>query len=170
MSKSKPNSAIFMEDSAKDVTRKIKKAYCPERLLEETLKTKDPKTGEEVETKKVNGCVEYVKYIVIPMLGEIKIKLESTKDVKTLRTTIDFEKDYKAREIHPSCLKSSLTEAINTLLDPVREHFKKNARAKELLAKMKRYAAEKLNKGKKKNKKKGRIEQKRKARVFGHRR
>merc|ERR1712146_168774 len=64
-------------------------------------------------------------------------------------------KDYKSGEIHPSSLKTSLTEAINKLLDPVREHFKKNARAKELLAKMKRYAAEKLNKGKKKNKKKG---------------
>ena len=60
MSKSKPNSAIFMEDSAKDVARKIKKAYCPERLLQETLKSKDPKTGEEIETVKVNGCVEYV--------------------------------------------------------------------------------------------------------------
>ena len=29
MSKSDPDSAIFMEDSAADVTRKIKKAYCP---------------------------------------------------------------------------------------------------------------------------------------------
>jgi tyrosyl-tRNA synthetase len=29
MSKSDPDSAIFMEDSAKDVERKVKKAYCP---------------------------------------------------------------------------------------------------------------------------------------------
>jgi tyrosyl-tRNA synthetase len=29
MSKSSPDSAIFMEDSVKDVERKIKKAYCP---------------------------------------------------------------------------------------------------------------------------------------------
>ena len=29
MSKSDPNSAIFMEDSADDVKRKIKNAYCP---------------------------------------------------------------------------------------------------------------------------------------------
>ena len=157
MSKSKPNSAIFMEDSAKDVARKIKKAYCPEKLLKETIKSKDPKTGEEIETVKVNGCVEYVKYIVIPMLGEIQVKLESTNDVKTFKDYEEFEKEYVSGNIHPSCLKSSLTDAINKLLDPVREHFKKNARAKELLGKMKQYAAEKANKGKKKskNKKKG---------------
>jgi len=29
MSKSDPDSAIFMEDSTKDVQNKIKKAYCP---------------------------------------------------------------------------------------------------------------------------------------------
>ena len=31
MSKSNPDSAIFMEDSAEDVDKKIKKAFCKER-------------------------------------------------------------------------------------------------------------------------------------------
>ena len=34
MSKSKPDSAIFMEDSPEEVTRKIKKAFCPPKVLE----------------------------------------------------------------------------------------------------------------------------------------
>lgn len=34
MSKSDPNSAIFMEDSAEDVVRKLKKAYCPEKIVD----------------------------------------------------------------------------------------------------------------------------------------
>ena len=34
MSKSNPESAIFMEDSAEDVARKLKKAYCPEKIVE----------------------------------------------------------------------------------------------------------------------------------------
>ena len=34
MSKSDPDSAIFMEDSAKDVARKIKKAYCEAKDVE----------------------------------------------------------------------------------------------------------------------------------------
>jgi tyrosyl-tRNA synthetase len=33
MSKSDPDSAIFMEDAAEDVRRKIKKAYCPPQVL-----------------------------------------------------------------------------------------------------------------------------------------
>ena len=34
MSKSDPDSAIFMEDTVEDVNRKIKKAFCPERQIE----------------------------------------------------------------------------------------------------------------------------------------
>ena len=34
MSKSDPDSAIFMEDKEEDVKRKIKKAYCPEKIVE----------------------------------------------------------------------------------------------------------------------------------------
>ena len=34
MSKSNPDSAIFMEDSVKDVEKKIKKAFCPEKIVQ----------------------------------------------------------------------------------------------------------------------------------------
>ena len=34
MSKSKPDSAIFMEDSPEEVVRKIKKAYCPPGVID----------------------------------------------------------------------------------------------------------------------------------------
>ena len=33
MSKSNPDSAIFMEDTPEDVNRKIKKAFCPEKII-----------------------------------------------------------------------------------------------------------------------------------------
>ena len=33
MSKSDPESAIFMEDSAEDVKKKIKKAFCPPEVV-----------------------------------------------------------------------------------------------------------------------------------------
>jgi len=48
MSKSSPNSAIFMEDSAKDVEKKINKAYCPEMVIEK------------------NPIADYIKYIILP--------------------------------------------------------------------------------------------------------
>ena len=47
MSKSKPENAIFMDDSTSEVIRKINKAYCPERVIED------------------NPILEYCKYITI---------------------------------------------------------------------------------------------------------
>jgi len=46
MSKSDPDSAIFMEDTVKDVNRKINGAFCPPKIVHE------------------NPIFDYVKYIV----------------------------------------------------------------------------------------------------------
>lgn len=46
MSKSDPDNAIFMEDSAKDVERKISKAFCIEGVV------------------KNNAVLEFIKYFV----------------------------------------------------------------------------------------------------------
>ena len=35
MSKSDPDSAIFMEDTIEDVNRKIRKAFCPEKIVKD---------------------------------------------------------------------------------------------------------------------------------------
>lgn len=51
MSKSDPNSAIFMEDSAADVQRKIGNAFCPERRIDG------------------NPCIKYITLIVMPWAG-----------------------------------------------------------------------------------------------------
>ena len=55
MSKSDPNSAIFMEDSEADVNAKIKRAFCP---------------PEEVDG---NPCISYVRHIVLPWFGHFTI-------------------------------------------------------------------------------------------------
>lgn len=46
MSKSDPDSAIFMEDDAADVKRKVRQAYCPIGIVEG------------------NPCMDWMKYIV----------------------------------------------------------------------------------------------------------
>ena len=52
MSKSDPDNAIFMADSWKDVERKLKKAYCPEGVVEDNavleLATKKEVRGQTV--------------------------------------------------------------------------------------------------------------------------
>lgn len=55
MSKSDPNSAIFMEDSAADVKSKIKGAFCPPERVDG------------------NPCMAYIKHIVLPWVGHFEV-------------------------------------------------------------------------------------------------
>ena len=55
MSKSDPNSAIFMEDEREDVERKIKKAFCPPQA-------RDPLQGSVPDTRAVT-CLAQAIYV-----------------------------------------------------------------------------------------------------------
>lgn len=122
MSKSDPDSAIFMEDSAEDVNRKIKKAYCPPEIVEK------------------NPIIDYVRNIVIAYYGSITVKI--TKDgvsETVVYTEADtLETDYKSGRIWPSDLKPSVAEAINKIIEPVRKHFE-SGEPKKLLDKIKKF-------------------------------
>jgi tyrosyl-tRNA synthetase len=50
----------------------------------------------------------------------------------------DLEADYLSGRIHPGDLKPAVTDAINSILEPVREHFA-SGEAKELLEKIKKF-------------------------------
>lgn len=122
MSKSNPASAIFMTDSREDIFSKFKKAYCPE--------------GKEDD----NPVLEYAKYIVFERMKEIVIKRDSKfggdlriKNYEALR------EKYTAKEIHPLDLKNAIAEYIDQLLEPVREHFRKNAQAKKLAEQIRKF-------------------------------
>ncbi|MEK7065982.1 MAG: tyrosine--tRNA ligase [Patescibacteria group bacterium] len=122
MSKSNPDSAIFMTDSREDIERKIKKAWCPEG-----------------ETKE-NPVLEYCKYI----LFELNDKLEIKRDEKfggnvILNSFADLEEKYAKREIHPLDLKQMVVEKLDEALEPVRKHFEENKEAHELLKQVQSY-------------------------------
>ncbi len=127
MSKSKPESAIFMTDTKEDVERKINKAYCPEGVIEE------------------NPILEYYKYIIFESfdrLGVDKIVIERPEKFGgnvILNSFQDFERKFANKEIHPMDLKITLAKLLNQLLDPVRRHFEENQEAKSLLEKVKSF-------------------------------
>jgi tyrosyl-tRNA synthetase len=120
MSKSKPETAIFMTDISEDIQRKFKKAYCPEAQEED------------------NPVLEYAKYIVFERKSELTIKRpEKFGGNLTLNSYEELRSKYLNKEIHPMDLKQSVAEAIDELLQPVREHFEKNKKAKQILEKVK---------------------------------
>ena len=148
MSKSDPDSAIFMEDTAADVKRKVKKAFCPPPA-ENTYgigaheKTVDGVT--DVTTNKVfNPVIDYMQHIIFQHPNHldagvtIKRKPENGGD-KTYASFDELSADYSAGNIHPGDLKATLVDALNAILQPVRDHFTTNKEAKQLLALVKKY-------------------------------
>eukprot|EP00195_Chlamydomonas_chlamydogama_P008917 CAMPEP_0202899462 /NCGR_PEP_ID=MMETSP1392-20130828/7688_1 /ASSEMBLY_ACC=CAM_ASM_000868 /TAXON_ID=225041 /ORGANISM="Chlamydomonas chlamydogama, Strain SAG 11-48b" /LENGTH=385 /DNA_ID=CAMNT_0049585645 /DNA_START=282 /DNA_END=1439 /DNA_ORIENTATION=- len=122
MSKSDPNSAIFMEDSEQDVNSKIKKAFCPPQVADG------------------NPCVEYIKYIIFPWFGKFEVsRAEANGGPKAYSSIEELVADYTSGALHPADLKPALSKALNAILQPVRDHFENNAEAKELLKKVKSY-------------------------------
>jgi tyrosyl-tRNA synthetase len=116
MSKSNPDSAVFMTDSAAEVERKFKKAFCPEKVVED------------------NPVLEYCRHIIFERVEVFRIerpeKYGGTREFMSYST---LEAAYVAGEIHPMDLKASAAKYINELLEPVREHFRTDAHARMLL-------------------------------------
>lgn len=122
MSKSDPSSSIFMEDEEVEVNVKIKKAYCPPKLVEG------------------NPCLEYIKYIIFPWFNKFEvIRQEENGGNKTYTCMDEIISDYESGALHPADVKPALSKALNEILQPVRNHFKNNQKAKELLKTVKAY-------------------------------
>ncbi|XP_047334668.1 tyrosine--tRNA ligase 1, cytoplasmic-like [Impatiens glandulifera] len=122
MSKSDPSSSIFMEDEEAEVNLKIKKAYCPPNEV----------VG--------NPCLEYLKYIVFPWFHEFKVERSANNGgEKIYKSFEELVAEYESGSLHPADLKPALSKAINTILQPVRNHFKNDPQAKELLKRVKGY-------------------------------
>ena len=140
MSKSDPSSALFMEDSAEDICEKIKSAFCPPYGEKETVKDS---TGKSVERLVVNPCLEYFKWIVFSEGVTVVVKHEGLRkgDSVTYPSFSDFEQAYQQGLISPQVLKATLSDCINTLLQPVRDHFEKDPVASRLLREVKELQA-----------------------------
>ena len=162
MSKSDPNSAIFMEDSEIEVRTKIKKAYCPPNEVDG------------------NPCLSYIQHIVLPWLNKFTVErseenggttyvlvkrysvvLRSCENVfnntfpqcihhgmfillvfcycRTYTEYSNLAEDYGSGKLHPGDLKPALAKHLNEILQPVRDHFENNAEAKALLKQVKSY-------------------------------
>jgi len=106
MSKSDPESAIFLHDSAAAVSKKIEKAFCPAKIVEG------------------NPVADFARQIVLPRQGALKIERPSKfgGDIE-YRDWAVLQKDYVDGKLHPADLKRSVAAAIAHLLVPIHRHF-----------------------------------------------
>lgn len=129
MSKSDPDSAIFMEDTPEDVARKVKQAYCP-RIVQKAAEIADdgaPTAGDDK-----NPVLDYYQCVVFAKPGAT-----TTIGGRTYTTYEDLESAFVGGEVSEAELKDTLIVEINQLLDPVRKHFATNAEAGALLEQVK---------------------------------
>ncbi len=127
MSKSNPDSAIFMTDTTEDIKRKITKAYCLEGDIKE------------------NPVLEYCKYIIFESFDRLKIneflieRPEKWGGSLNIKTYGELEKIFAEKKVHPQDLKNSVIKYLDQLLQPVRKHFGDDQTAKDLLKKVQSY-------------------------------
>jgi len=121
MSKSKPDSAIFMTDSEEEINKKIDKAYCPEKQIQD------------------NPILEYCKHIIFQKFDKMKIeRSEKFGGDLEFENYQELEETYKKGFLHPLDLKKAVAFYINKTLEPVRKYFEKNKKAAELLEQVKK--------------------------------
>ena len=113
MSKSIPGSAIFIHDSEDEIRSKIKKAHCPEKVVEG------------------NPIIEYSEYLVLRDSQKGKtLKIERPAkfggDLE-VADAAELKKAFSEGKLHPVDLKNAVARELIELLRPSREYFAKNA-------------------------------------------
>lgn len=132
MSKSIPDSAIFMTDTEEDVKRKITKAYCTDGVIED------------------NPILEYCKYIIFQAKflkgqqdllkdGFIVERPEKWGGNIIFNSYEELEKAFANKELSSIDLKGAVIIYLNRLLQPVRDHFENDANAKAILEQVKSF-------------------------------
>uniref|UniRef100_A0A0E0JRH1 Tyrosine--tRNA ligase n=1 Tax=Oryza punctata TaxID=4537 RepID=A0A0E0JRH1_ORYPU len=107
---------------AVDISRKIKNAFCPPKLVEG------------------NPCLEYIKYIVLPWYGKFEVVREKEDGGnKTFLSMKELTADYVSGVLHPGDMKLALAKSLIELLQPVHDHFRSSAEAKKALQGIEEY-------------------------------
>src|SRR5579884_3174979 len=112
MSKSKPNSAIYIHDDPEEIKKKINAAYAPEGVVE------------------FNPILDWCKYLIFYNQGS---SLEIKRDEKfggdvMYNSYQNLEKDYAEKKLHPMDLKNAVAEWLIKKLEPARKYFEEPQR------------------------------------------
>lgn len=117
MSKSKPETTIFVTDSDEEIRKKIRKAYCP---------------AKEVEG---NPIMELARYIIF-YEGSAILDIDRPSKYGgpiTITSYEDLEKIYLKGELHPLDLKNAVAEHLIKIIRPIRDRTLSNEQTRKLV-------------------------------------
>jgi tyrosyl-tRNA synthetase len=116
MSKSKPETCVFLYDLPEEIKQKMNRTFCPEKTTE------------------FNPVLDVCKHIIFrerevftvdrPAKYGGKIEFQGFEQLETA---------YKRGDLHPQDLKNAVAEELAAILEPVRRYFENNREARECL-------------------------------------
>jgi tyrosyl-tRNA synthetase len=130
MSKSRPDSAIFEHDSAEEITRKLRKAYCP--MIEET--DSDEEKEEKIRT---NPLLNWCENLIFPAGKVVQInRPEKFGGNKTYTDYNQIQIDFFNGQLHPLDLKTGVAETLAEWFAPIKEWVEQNPEGLEIIQKV----------------------------------
>ncbi len=105
MSKSNPDGTISIHDTTEEISRKMKKAFCPEMA-------------------EGNPVVEIVQHVIFPYEGKFTILRDEKWGGDIEYTDVAaLIADLESKQLHPQDLKMSTAAALDRIVEPYRAHF-----------------------------------------------
>jgi tyrosyl-tRNA synthetase len=116
MSKSKPETCIFIYDTPAEIKQKMTRAFCPER------------------TVAFNPVIDICKHIVFREKPVFTVERPSKFGGNIeFQSFNELETAYALGKLHPQDLKNSVATELAEILSPVRRYFAGNTEAQECL-------------------------------------
>lgn len=122
MSKSRPETAVFLHDPPSVIAEKLRKAYCPPKVLD------------------LNPIIEINRHLLAAR-GKYRLVVERPQKYGgpvTFESVAEMEAAYARGELHPLDLKNATAEALASMLRPVRELVERSERVREVIEKISR--------------------------------
>jgi tyrosyl-tRNA synthetase len=127
MSKSKPNSCIFVHDMAEEIARKLKKAYCP-------MPQEGQSDEEKSKEQQFNPFLDWSKKMIYPAGKTIEIKRKSEWGGDLFYGTYqELEKDYLEGKLHPMDLKNGVADCLANWFAPIQQFVEKDSAGYQFL-------------------------------------
>jgi tyrosyl-tRNA synthetase len=120
MSKSKPESAIFIVDSDEKIADKVRKAYCPPKVVEN------------------NPVLSIAKHIIFRGM-EKNFKIERPSKFGgplEVHSYHELEELYRDGKLHPLDLKNAVAKELTRIVSPVREKIMSDPRLRSIVERL----------------------------------
>jgi tyrosyl-tRNA synthetase len=119
MSKSKPENTILLHDPPELIVEKLRKAYCPPKIVEG------------------NPVLEYYRLLAFPANKAATIQRDKKYGGHMRFASYkELEEAYKSGKIHPQDLKSNMAGILADMLKVVRDYFEKHPEPLEQMRKL----------------------------------